>query len=493
MDGTAATAAQSVESPAPATRSLLLGGMLTETGNALDVVFPYDGRLVARVASADWETCDRALESATRARRGMAELPPFERAEILLRAADLVRGRAEELARQMTLETGNAIWETRLEVRRTTEILHAASEEARRVSGEVVPIDGWPNGRGRRAMTRRYPVGPVLAITPYNAPLLLVAHKLASAFAAGNPCIVRPASKTPLSALSLGAILVEAGAPPEAVSVIPSPTPVAEQLVQDERVKMLSFTGSGDVGWKLRRIARTARVTLELGGNGAVIIHADADLEYAADRCAFGGFLRAGQACISVQRLYVQSSVSDRFTELFLDRISKLKTGDPLEDETIVGCLVDDAAAAKAVDLISEARDAGAAVLCGGTRDGRVVEPALLTNVPRNLRACASEAFAPIVVLEPYDDVDEAIRLADDSPYGLQAGLFTNDLRIVERAVDGLEVGALIVNDANTFRVDHMPYGGEKLSGHGREGVHYAIREMTEERLLVIDARVDRP
>jgi acyl-CoA reductase-like NAD-dependent aldehyde dehydrogenase len=224
-----------------------------------------------------------------------------------------------------------------------------------------------------------------------------------------------------------------------------------------------------------------------------VIVHADADLEYAADRCAFGGFLRAGQACISVQRLYVHSSVSDRFTEFFLDRISKLKTGDPLQEETIVGCLVDDAAAAKAVDLINEAREAGAAVLCGGTREGRVVEPALLTDVPRDLRACASEAFAPIVVLEPYDDVDEAIRLADDSPYGLQAGLFTNDLRIVERAIDGLEVGALIVNDANTFRVDHMPYGGEKLSGHGREGVHYAIREMTEERLLVIDARVDRP
>ena len=489
MDGAAAAAA-AVETP---TRSLLLGGVPTESGDVLDVVFPYDGHVVARVAAADWETCDRALEIATEARPSVARLAPFERAEILLRAAELVRGRAEELARQMTLETGNAIWETRLEVRRTTEILHAASEEARRVTGEVVPIDGWPNGRGRRAMTRRYPVGSVLAITPYNAPLLLVAHKLASGFAAGNPCVVRPASKTPLSALSLGAIFVEAGAPPEAVSVIPSPTALAERLVQDERVKMLSFTGSGDVGWKLRRIARTARVTLELGGNGAVIVHSDADLEYAADRCAFGGFLRAGQACISVQRLYVHNSVAERFTDLFLDRIAKLKTGDPLEDDTIVGCLVDDAAAAKAVELIEEARAAGATVLCGGARDGRVVEPALLTDVPRTLRACASEAFAPIVVLEPYDDVDEAIRLADDSPYGLQAGLFTNDLRIVERAIDGLEVGALIVNDANTFRVDHMPYGGEKRSGHGREGVRYAIREMTEERLLVIDARAERP
>src|SRR5207302_10713604 len=234
-------------------------------------------------------------------------------------------------------------------------------------------------------------------------------------------------------------------------------------------------TGSGEVGWKLRRIVRTPRLTLELGGNGAVIVHSDADLEYAADRCSFGGFLRAGQGCISVQRLYVHEPVADRFTELFLDRISKLTTGDPLDDGTIVGCLVDDGAATKAVELVEEARAAGANVLCGGGREGRVVEQALLTHVPRDLRACAAEAFAPIVVLERYADVDEAIRLADESPYGLQAGIFTNDLRIVERAVDGLEVGALIVNDANTFRVDHMPYGGERLSGYGREGVRYAI------------------
>jgi acyl-CoA reductase-like NAD-dependent aldehyde dehydrogenase len=473
-------------------RPLLLEGVPTETEDVLPVVFPYDGRTIATVASAGWETADASLEAATRARKAIAAIPPFERAEILLRAAELVRGRVEELARQMTLETGNAIWETRLEVRRTTEILHAASEEARRITGEVIPIDGWPNGRGRRASTRRYPVGPVLAITPYNAPLLLVAHKLASAFAAGNPCVVRPASKTPLSALSLGEILVEAGAPAGSLSVIPSPTDVAEQLAQDERVKMLSFTGSGDVGWKLRRIAKTARVTLELGGNGAVLVHSDGDLEYAADRCAFGGFLRAGQACISVQRLYVHRPVAERFTELFLDRISKLTTGDPLSDDTIVGCLVDDKAAEKAVDLIEEARTAGATVLCGGGRDGRIVEPTLLADVPRDLRACASEAFAPIVVLEPYDDVDDALATAEGSPYGLQAGIFTNDLRIVERAYDTLEVGALIVNDVNSFRVDHMPYGGEKLSGHGREGVRYAIREMTEERMLVVDARSDR-
>ncbi len=475
--------------PAGAVRPLLVAGEPAETGRSTEVVFPFDGRVVATVALADADACEQALASAAAARETVAALAPFERADILNRAATLVEERDEELARQITLETGNAIWETRVEVRRTCEILRAAAEESRRISGEIVPVNGWPNGRGRHALTRRFPVGPVLAITPYNAPLLLVAHKLASAFAAGNPCLVRPATKTPLSALSLGGILVEAGAPAGAVSVIPSPTPLAESLVADERVKMLSFTGSGEVGWHLRRVASTPRVALELGGNGAVIVHADADLAYAAERCAFGGFLRAGQACISVQRLYVHRSVEEQFTELFLERVGALTTGNPLDDDTVVGCLVDDRAAEKAVELIDEARAAGAAVLCGGARDGRVVEPAVLTGVPADLRACATEAFAPIVVLEPYDDVDEAIRAADASPFGLQAGLFTNDLRIVDRAFERLEVGALIVNDANTFRVDHMPYGGAKQSGFGREGVRYAIREMTEERLLVIDPR----
>ncbi len=470
-------------------RAFLLAGTETIGSTAVDVVFPYDESIVASVWLADADACELALAAAAAARETVASLAPFERADVLLAAAALVGERTEELARQMTLETGNAIWETRLEVRRTTEILRAAAEEARRITGEIVPIDGWPNGRGRQAHTRRFPVGPVLAITPYNAPLLLVAHKLAAAFAAGNPCVVRPATKTPLSALSLGSILVEAGAPTGAVSVMPSRTDVAEQLVQDERVKMLSFTGSAEVGWRLRRLAKTPRVALELGGNGAVIVHEDANLEYAAERCSFGGFLRAGQACISVQRLYVHRAVIERFTELFLGRVSSLPTGNPLDEATIVGCLVDEAAAAKAVELIDEARDAGATVLCGGGRDGRVVEPTLLTNVRRDLRACATEAFAPIVVLESYDDVDEVIRVAGDTPYGLQAGLFTNDVRIISRAFERLQVGALIVNDANTFRVDHMPYGGEKQSGYGREGVRYAIREMTEERLLVVDAR----
>jgi acyl-CoA reductase-like NAD-dependent aldehyde dehydrogenase len=472
-------------------RPFLLAGRPTTSDESMPVVFPYDGSEAARVWLADDAVVEQALASAVAAEAEVAALPPYRRAEILIRAAELVRSRENELARQMTLETGNAIWETRFEVQRTGEILQLAGEEARRIAstGELVPIDAVPRGEGRIGITRRFPVGTVLAITPFNAPLLLVAHKLGPALAAGCPCVVRPASKTPLSALSLGEIVLEAGAPPAAVSVVPCRTELAERMVADERVRFLSFTGSAAVGWRLQKVAATARVTLELGGNGAVIVEPDADLDYVAERCAFGGFLRAGQACISVQRLYAHSSIYEALRDRLLERIGELRTGDPLDESTVVGGLIDEAAAEKAEALVAEAVAAGGRVLCGGTREGTVLAPTLLVDVPERLRVCAEEAFAPIVVLSPYDDVDAAIELANDSPFGLQAGLFSNDIRVINRAFERLEVGALVVNDVNTFRVDQMPYGGAKRSGHGREGMAWAIREMTEERLLVIDPR----
>jgi acyl-CoA reductase-like NAD-dependent aldehyde dehydrogenase len=472
-------------------RPLLVAGVPATGAESAPVVFPYDGAERSRVWLADESTIERALAGAHEAEPEVAALPPFQRAEILIAAAEIVRSRELELARQMSLETGNAVWETRFEVQRTAEILTLAGEEARRIAstGEIVPIDAVPRGEGRLGLTRRFPVGTVLAITPFNAPLLLVAHKLGPALAAGNPCIVRPASKTPLSALSLGEALLEAGAPPAAVTVVPCRTHLAERMVRDERVKMLSFTGSAEVGWRLKGVAATPRVTLELGGNGAVIVHADANLDYVAERCAFGGFMRAGQACISVQRLYAHASVFEALKEKLLARIGELKTGDPLDESTVVGGLIDTAAAEKAMALIEEAQAVGARVLCGGTRDGTVVEPTLIVDAPDELRVCAEEAFAPIVVMSPYDDFDDVLTRANDSPYGLQAGLFTNDIRLIHRAFERLEVGALIVNDVNTFRVDQMPYGGAKRSGFGREGMRSAIREMTEERLLVIDPR----
>jgi glyceraldehyde-3-phosphate dehydrogenase (NADP+) len=470
-------------------RRLILAGEPVEGHESLAMVFPFDGSEIGRVWLAGEEQLEAALASAAAAEAEIAALPPFRRAETLMKAAALVREREDELARQMTLETGNAIWETHFEVERTAEILATAAEEARRITGEIVPIDALPRGEGRYGLTRRFPVGTVLGITPFNAPLLLVAHKLGPAFAAGNPCIIRPSSKTPFSALSLGSILMEAGAPPSVVSIVPCSTALAQRLVEDPRVKMVSFTGSPAVGWRLRDVAATARVTLELGGNGAVIVHSDANIDYAAERCAFGGFLRAGQACISVQRVYAHESVFEPFKEKLLARISALRTGNPLDESTVVGGLIDEAAAEKAIDLVEEARDAGAEILCGGTRERTVVAPTLLVGASEGQRVCREEAFAPIVALAPYENVDEAIERVNASQFGLQAGIFTNDLRIVNRAFERLQVGGVIVNDVNTFRVDQMPYGGAKQSGHGREGVRWAIREMTEERLLVVDPR----
>ncbi len=483
---TATTALPSTES-----RPLLVAGTPTETIDRQPVIYPHDGSEIGSVWLATDEIVEQALAAAAAAESEVAALPPYRRAEILRRAAALVAERGPELARQMTLETGIAIRDAHTEVERTAEIFEIAGEEARNIAatGDVVPIDAVARGHGRFGVTKRFPLGTVLGITAYNAPLLLVAHKIAPALAAGCPCIVKPAPKTPLSALSIGEIVLEAGAPPAALSVLPATNKQAEKMVRDPRVKMLSFTGSAPVGWHLKHIAATAHVTLELGGNGAVIVHEDADLDYAAARCAMGGFLRGGQACISVQRLYVHESVFDAFREKFVECVAKLRTGDPLDEATALGGLVNEAAAERTITLIEDARSAGATVLHGGVRRGAVVEPTVLIGVADDVRVCTEEAFSPIVALLSYRDIDDVLDRVNASPYGLQAGLFSRDVRVIYKAFERLDVGALIVNDVNSFRVDQMPYGGAKQSGLGREGIRYAIREMTFERLLVLDPR----
>jgi acyl-CoA reductase-like NAD-dependent aldehyde dehydrogenase len=472
-------------------RAFLIQGIETTSEQSQAVIFPYDGSEIGRVWLASEADVERALAGAAAAEPLVAAIPAHRRAEILIRAGAIVRERADSLAAQMTLETGIALADSRAEVERTAEIFEFSGAEARALSsaGELVPIDAIARGAGRVGLTRRFPVGVVLGITAFNAPLLLVAHKIGPAFAAGNPCIVRPAPKTPLSALALGAIMLEAGAPPEAVTILPSSNELAERMVRDERVRMLSFTGSAPVGWYLKSVAATPRVTLELGGNGAVIVHGDADLEYAAERCSLGGFLRAGQACISVQRLYAQRSIAGEFREALASRIAKLRAGDPREPGVALGGLIDEPAAIRAMELIADAQAQGATLVCGGTRSGAIVEPTLLENAPEGARVCAGEAFAPIIALSSYDDIDEVFERVNASPYGLQAGLFTNSLNVMNRAFERLQVGALIVNDINSFRVDQMPYGGSKQSGWGREGPRYAVRDMTEERLLVMDPR----
>jgi glyceraldehyde-3-phosphate dehydrogenase (NADP+) len=332
----------------------------------------------------------------------------------------------------------------------------------------------------------------VTGITPFNFPLNLVAHKVAPALAAGNPILLRPASQTPLSSLALGQILLEAGWPADAIAVLPCSTDTAKPLVEDDRIKLLTFTGSPVVGWGLKARAGRKRVTLELGGNAAVIVNDDADVAYAAERVAWGGFAYAGQTCISVQRVYVHAAVYERFRDELVRHVEALKVGDPLDEETDVGPVIDASNAERVEQWLEEARGAGASVLTGGTRDGAVWQPTVLEDVPEEVRISCEEVFAPVVGLNRFSDVHEAIEAAGRSDFGLQGGIFTNDLRVVDEAFDRIEVGGLMVNDVSTYRIDHMPYGGVKSSGFGREGLRYAIEEMTEMKLLTFNSRSQR-
>jgi acyl-CoA reductase-like NAD-dependent aldehyde dehydrogenase len=395
--------------------------------------------------------------------------------------------RREELARTIVLEAGKPMKTAKIEVDRAAFTFEVAAEESKRIYGEIVPLDWLPGTEGRVAHVRRIALGPIAGITPFNFPLNLVVHKVAPALAAGNPIVIRPASQTPVSALVLGQIVVDAGWPEGGMSVVPSTTESAAPLVEDDRIKLLTFTGSPAVGWELKRRAGRKRVTLELGGNAPVIVHSDADVEYAAERVAWGGFVQSGQTCISVQRVYVHDAVYDRFAAELLERVARLVVGDPIDETTDIGPLIDDAAAARVEEWLDEAVADGAEVLAGGTRTGRVWSPTVVAGVREELRLSCQEAFAPLVVLSRYADAADALARATASRFGLQAGLFTHDLRLVDAAFDRLDTGGLMVNDVSTFRVDHMPYGGVKDSGAGREGLRYAIEEMTELKLLTFN------
>jgi acyl-CoA reductase-like NAD-dependent aldehyde dehydrogenase len=460
-------------------------------GRPIEIRYPYTGEVVASVGAASPADVERAIEAALAAFRAFRDVPAHRRSALLHAVSRLVVERREQLARDITLETGKAIWESRLECDRAATTFRIAAEEATRIDGEIVPLDGVPAGEGRLGEVRRFPIGPVAAITPFNSPFNLVAHKVGPALAAGNTILVKPASTTPISGLNIGGLVVEAAAeldlPPGLISVLPCAPDFADPLVTDPRIRGLSFTGSSEVGWALRARAGRKKVSLELGGNGAVIVHADADLELAAERCAFGGFLLAGQVCSSVQRVYVHEDVADRFTELFLSAVAELRVGDPLDEETRMGPMLDEAAAARAERWLREAADQGARVLCGGTREGALFQPSVVTGTQPTMQVTCEEIFAPVVVLERYADFDRALEAANATDYGLQAGVFTNDLDAAYHAYRELEVGGVIVNDVNIWRVDHMPYGGVKASGYGREGLRYSIREQTEPKLLVLN------
>jgi acyl-CoA reductase-like NAD-dependent aldehyde dehydrogenase len=468
---------------------IVLEGGQVETGETVEVRSPYDGTPVAVVHRAGPAEVERAIVGAVDAFETTRRLPSWRREQVLDGIAARIANRREELARTIALEAGKPIKTARVEVDRAVFTFQIAAEESKRIYGEIVPLDWLPGNEGRVAHVRRVPLGPITGISPFNFPLNLVAHKVAPALAAGNPILLRPASQTPVSSLLLGEIVLEAGWPEQAIAVLPCSTDTARPLVEDDRIKLLTFTGSPIVGWGLKARAGRKRVTLELGGNAAVIVNDDADVAYAAERVAWGGFAFAGQTCISVQRVFVHDAVYDEFVAELLPRVESLKVGDPLDAETDLGPLIDQANAERVEEWLEEARAGGATVLTGGERDGNVWRPTVLADAGEDLRVSCEEAFAPLVGLTRFSDVGEAIDAAGRSEFGLQAGIFTNDMRVVEQAADRIDVGGLMVNDVSTFRIDHMPYGGVKSSGFGREGLRYAIEEMTELKLLTFNSR----
>jgi glyceraldehyde-3-phosphate dehydrogenase (NADP+) len=468
---------------------ILLGGGPHETGETYEIASPYDGSTVAVVHRATPDDVERAIAGAVAAFETTRHLPSWRREEILAAISQGIAERRDELAETIALEAGKPLKTALGEVDRATFTFKVAAEESKRIYGEIVPLDWLPGNEGRRGEVRRVPLGVIAGISPFNFPLNLVSHKVAPALAAGNPILLRPASQTPIAALKLGEIVYAAGWPADAFAVLPCSTETARPLVEDDRIKKLSFTGSPEVGWALKQRAGRKRVTLELGGNAAVIVNEDADVEYAAERVAWGGFSYAGQTCISVQRVYVHEHVYDRFVSELVRRVEELKVGDPLDPATDVGPLIDTANADRVEEWLEEAKAAGAEVLTGGERDGRVWRPTVLAGAGAELRVSCQEVFAPLLTVTAFDDVDEAIDSARRSEFGLQGGIFTNDLRVIEKAFDRIEVGGLIVNDVSAFRIDHMPYGGVRASGLGREGLRYAIEEMTELKLLAINAR----
>jgi acyl-CoA reductase-like NAD-dependent aldehyde dehydrogenase len=467
----------------------LIDGQQHHAQDAVEVRSPYDDALVAIVHRAGPAEIERAIATATQAFETTRKLPGWKRTEVLEKISAGIAARREEFARTIALEAGKPIRTARAEVDRAVFTFKIAAEEARRVYGEIVPLDWLPGNDGRVGHIRRVPRGPVVGISPFNFPLNLVAHKVAPALAAGCPIILRPATQTPVSSFKLAELAIEAGWPAGGIAVVPCKTKDADPLVEDNRIKLLTFTGSPAVGWDLKRRAGQKFVTLELGGNAGNIVHNDADIAYAAERVTFGGFTYAGQSCISVQRVYLHGDVYENFVDELIPRVQKLKIGNPLDEATDVGPLIDKGAADRLGAWLDEAKAGGAEVLTGGEREGNLWQPTVLASVDERMRISCQEAFGPFIDLFRYSDVHEAIRRVNDSEYGLQAGFFTNDWRLAEEAFQEIEVGGLMINDVSTYRIDHMPYGGVKASGFGREGLRYAIEEMTEMRLLTFNHR----
>jgi len=468
---------------------LFIDGRWQDSQNPRQIRSPFDARIVGEVYFAEKSQVEKAIAAAHRAFGATRRLASFERSRALEIVSEEIGRRREDFARSIALQAGKPIRDSRLEVDRAANTFRIAAEEAKRFGGEIIPLDLVPTAKNRWGLTRHFPLGPIAAISPFNFPLNLVAHKVAPAMAVGNPVILRPSSQVPITALLLAEVISRTDYPRGGFNALPAGYRESEPLLDDDRVKMLTFTGSPAIGWELKKKANKKKVTLELGGNAAVIVESDADLELAVPRIVTGSFSYAGQICISIQRIFLHEKIYDRFMTDFLERTKKLRLGDPLEETTDVGPMIDEASARKTEEWIGQAVAEGARLLSGGARKGTMVEPAVLENVKPELPISWLEAFAPVVVVYPYKEFGAALEAVNYSIYGLQAGVFTRDLTKAFQAYETLDVGGVILNDIPTFRLDHMPYGGVKESGFGREGVRYAMEEMTELKLLALNPK----
>ncbi|WP_420590597.1 aldehyde dehydrogenase family protein [Bacterioplanoides sp.] len=446
----------------------------------------YTNDVVCHVAMANADIIDQAISAADQAKEAMAALPAYKRQQILNHCVERFQQRFEEFAQALCIEAGKPINDARGEVGRLIDTFRIAAEEAVRINGEVITMDISPRAEGYSGMTRRVPIGPCSFISPFNFPLNLAAHKIAPAIAAGCPFILKPASLTPIGALMIGEVLAETELPAGAFSILPCRRDGAELFTTDERLKLLSFTGSPDIGWALKAQAGKKPVVLELGGNAACVVDKDADINDAVERIVFGAFYQSGQSCIGVQRIYAHEDTIDELRQKLVTATQALKSGDPKNPQTFIGPMISEAEASRLHSWINQAADAGAIVLCGGERDGAMLQATLMENVPANQPLRDEEAFGPVAILDRFSDFDAVLEEINNSKFGLQAGIFTRDLYKAQKAWQRLEVGGVVIGDVPSWRVDHMPYGGVKDSGLGREGIRYAIEDMTEIRLLVV-------
>ncbi|MBB5208562.1 aldehyde dehydrogenase family protein [Chiayiivirga flava] len=465
-----------------------LAGKPVFANTDLEVTDKFSGKVATRVALADTQAIDAGITAAVESQAAMAAFAPYRRQQVLMHCVQRFTERAEEMAIALCIEAGKPIKDSRGEVSRLIDTFRVAAEEAVRIGGEVMNLEISARAKGYRGMWKRVPIGPCSLIAPFNFPLNLAAHKIAPAIAAGCTWVMKPASRTPIGALIIGEVLAETDLPDGVFSILPAHRDGADLFTEDDRLKLLSFTGSPDVGWMLKAKAGRKKVVLELGGNAAVIVDADQknNLDHVVERVIFGAYYQSGQSCIGVQRVLVHADIYDQFRDRFVAAVKALKMGDPRKEETFIGPMISESEAVRLEGWIDAAVTAGAHLLQGGSRDGTMLEPSVLEDVPTNVKLHAEEAFGPVASLYRFDDFEDALEQVNASRFGLQAGIFSNDVHKAMRAWDVLEVGGVVINDVPSWRVDNMPYGGVKDSGLGREGVRFAIEDMTEIRLLVI-------